>query len=119
MNETLATDLMNSVKSGLHAAVKDRLTSSYNNPLGKVLDDVIAKEADSLRELLLTGVKDAIADPQFREDIRAAIRVKLAKTLVERFGGELEKQVNALKSDPATRARLTIAIDEIVKRAAG
>jgi hypothetical protein len=36
--------------------------------------------------------------------------------LVQRFGGELEKQVNALKSDPTTRARITIAIEEIVKQ---
>jgi len=31
------------------------------------------------------------------------------------LGGELEKQVNVLKSDPATRARITLAIEEIVK----
>lgn len=43
-----------------------------------------------------------------------AVRTTLAKTLVQKFGRELEKQVNALKSDPTTRARITIVIEEIV-----
>jgi hypothetical protein len=40
----------------------------------------------------------------------------LAKVLIQRFGGEMEKQVNVLKSDPTTRARITLAIEEIVKQ---
>lgn len=42
----------------------------------------------------------------------------LAKTLVQRFGGEIEKQVNVFKSDPTTRARITLAIEDIVKQGA-
>lgn len=64
-------------------------------------------------------LEDAIAkslnDTAFTDSIKQAVRQSLAKTLVQKFGGELEKQVNALKSDPLTRARIVLALDEIVK----
>jgi hypothetical protein len=68
-----------------------------------------------MRTLLVEGIKSALSDESFRDQIKAALRTKLAKVLIERFGGELEKQVNTLKSDPATRARITLAIEEIIK----
>jgi hypothetical protein len=65
--------------------------------------------------MLEQAVASCVGDPEFVESIRVAVRQSLAKTLVQRFGGELEKQVNALKSDPITRARITLALEEIVK----
>jgi len=32
------------------------------------------------------------------------------------MGGELEKQVNKLKSNPETRARITLAISDIISQ---
>jgi hypothetical protein len=59
--------------------------------------------------------QSAMLNDEFREQIATQIRHKLASVLVARFGGELEKQVNVLKSDPTTRARITLAIEEIIK----
>ena len=65
--------------------------------------------------LLSDAVKSCVGDEAFREEIKSSTRKVLAKTLVARFGGEIEKQVNALKSDPTTRARIVLAIEEIVQ----
>jgi len=64
--------------------------------------------------MLTEAFTAAVADDAFRAEIGAAIRSRLAKLLVERMGGEVEKAVNRLKSDPATRARITLAIDGAV-----
>jgi hypothetical protein len=109
------SELMQAVKAGLQLAVRDRLANQYNSPLEKVLVGIVEAEKEGLRELLFGSIRSALADPSFREQIAGAVRHKLAKVLVERFGGELEKQVNLLKSDPATRARITLAIEEIVR----
>jgi len=103
------------IRQALADGVRSRLTGSYNNPLDKIISDSLAPSGGQFRVLLEESITGAINDPEFRESIRAAVRSTLAKTLVQRFGGELEKQVNALKSDPITRARITLALEEIVK----
>jgi hypothetical protein len=118
VNEALAAELLAIIRTGLHQAVKDRLGASYNNPLDKLLSGVVEAHDGELRELLVSGIRSALADGDFRTLIHDALREKLAKVLVQRFGGELEKQVNALKSDPATRARITLAIDDILRQGA-
>lgn len=106
--------LVNSLRDGLREAVKSKLTG-YQSPFDNLIKELIAKYDTDFRSLLGGAINSAIGDEKFREEIRDAIRHNLAKTLVQRFGGELEKQVNALKSDPTTRARITLAIEEIVK----
>ena len=108
-------ELEDAIKAGIGAAVKDCLSRSYNNPLEKCLDGIIQQHGEELRSLMIDAISSSLIDADFRDQVRAAIRHKLAKTLIERFGGELEKQVNVLKSDPATRARIVLAIEEIVK----
>lgn len=107
--------LENAIRDGLREGVKQRLAVTYNNPLEKVINAAITGRAGEFREILDEGLASCVGDPDFREEIKSSVRTILARTLVQRFGGELEKQVNALKSDPATRARITIAIEDIVK----
>ena len=115
MDDKNVADLMSAIKDGLRQAVRDRLMSNYGeSPFARALNDVVGDQAGTLRELLVSSLTLALGDPAFRVEIAAAVRTRLAKILVERFGGELEKQVNTLKSDPTTRARLTLAIQEIV-----
>jgi hypothetical protein len=115
MDDALTKELLGAVKSGLHAAIKDKL-AGYNSPLEKLMANVVEQHAPELRALLVESISTAISDDGFRQAIRDGLRSKLGKILVERFGGELEKQVNLLKSDPVTRARITVAIEEIISK---
>lgn len=108
--------VINALGDGVREAVKHRLTGSYNNnPLDKLIDSVIAEKSGEIKQLLSESLMSCLTDQNFRENIGTSVRAHMAKTLVARFGGELEKQVNVLKSDPSTRARITLAIEEIVK----
>jgi len=97
-------------------AVKTKLTG-YNSPLDKLIEETISGHRSEFRQLLEEGISSAIDSNEFRTEIVTAVNRSLATSLVQRFGGEIEKQVNVLKSDPTTRARITIAIEEIVKSA--
>jgi len=46
--------------------------------------------------------------------MKEEMKRKLARVLITQFGGELEKSVNKLKSDPTTRAKITVAIDSVI-----
>lgn len=111
----LESMLVRAIQDGMREGIKNKLTQSYQNPLDDLMKQAVAKHDAAIRSMLSDALASAIGDVQFREEIKAAVRHTLAKTLISRFGGELEKQVNVLKSDPTTRARITLAIEEIVK----
>ncbi len=104
------------IRDGIREGIKKRFTDSYNSPLEKVVSESIAKHTPKFRTILEDAIGSCLNDAEFTGDIQQAVRQSLAKMLVQRFGGELEKQVNALKSDPITRARIVMALDEIVKQ---
>ena len=106
-------EMQRAVSEGLRKAVADKL-SGYNSPLDKVLADAVAAKSGDIRGLLVESITSCFTEQDFRQQIATAVRHKLAQILIQRFGGELEKQVNTLKSDPATRARIILAIEEIV-----
>lgn len=108
--------LENALRDGLRDGVKAKLSSSYNNPFEKMIEDSIKKQEPELRSILDDALSSCLKDKDFRSSVAESVRGVMARTLVQRFGGELEKQVNVLKSDPATRARITLAIEEIVKQ---
>lgn len=107
--------LMNAARDGIREGLTKRLSSNYSNPLDKVIDNAVLASTSELSVLASDAIRNALTSEGFKGMIEQAIRAQLAKQLVARIGGELEKQVNALKSDPATRARITVAIDEIIK----
>lgn len=111
--------IVDAIRGGLRSALEDRMKRSYDNPFDKLLTQCIEKESESIRGIVSKAIQGCINDPEFSEDMRRQLRSVLAKTLVQRFGGELEKAVNALKSDPTTRARITLAIEEIVRTSKG
>jgi len=101
------------IREGLQKGIVSQL-SGYNSSLSKLIEEQLKERSGAIKTLLESSIQSAVGDPVFVEEIKAAVRTTLAKTLVQKFGGELEKQVNALKSDPTTRARITLAIEEIV-----
>lgn len=106
--------LIDAIKDGLRKGIADKITG-YGSPLDALIKSVIEGHSGALRSLLDSAITTAINTDSFQKEITAAVHRNLAKTLVQRFGGEVEKQVNILKSDPTTRARITLAIEEIVK----
>lgn len=106
--------LEESIRDAVRGSFVEKL-KGYNSPLDGLLKQAIEKHSGALFSMLSDAVDSFLKDEQMRADIAAAVRQSLAKQLVQKFGGELEKQVNVLKSDPATRARITVAIAEIMK----
>lgn len=106
--------LDNAIRDGIREGIKAQF-AGYRSPLEKLVTSAIDAHSVKFRSLLEESISACVSNDDFRKEIRGAVQRTLAKTLVQRFGGEIEKQVNVLKSDPTTRARITLAIEEIVK----
>lgn len=105
--------VLDALKGGLCDAAK-KVFTEYQSPGMKMVSEAVTKNAQMLNDLVAEAMVEAVKDPAFRTEFKAAMRTTLAKQLVQKFGGELEKTVNRLKSDPITRAKITAALDEII-----
>lgn len=56
-----------------------------------------------------------IKDKQFVADVNIQFKHKIAKVMVGKMEGAVEKAADKLRNDPALRARMIIAIEEMIK----
>jgi hypothetical protein len=105
---------LDAIRDGVREGIKQKFNSSYNNPLDSIVTAALGRHKDDIVSLISESIGSLLGNTEFRDSIKAQVASQMSKQLVQKFGGELEKQVNALKSDPATRARITLAIDSIV-----
>ena len=101
------------VQKAMDSAITSELVG-YNKPLSKLTERVIEAHSDELFTLVDGEFSSLIGGDGFKDALREALNKKLARTLIHRMGGELEKQVNSLKQNPQTRAKIMLAISQIV-----
>ena len=105
--------IMEQVGKALNECMVKELVG-YNKPLSKLTERVISENETKLFKLISEEFDQLLDSTIFKKSLKQALNDKLAKVLVSRMGGELEKQVNALKADPRTRAKITMAIDAML-----
>jgi len=110
---SLEQQIIDQLKKCIPEAISSELVG-YNKPLSKLTSSVIEANEGELFELINGEFSNLIGGSEFREVLKSELNNKLAKILIQRMSGELEKQVNALKQNPETRAKITLAISEIV-----
>lgn len=113
MNEAIETKILLAAKKAIGEAITTELIG-YNKPLNKLTQSVIEANSSELFSLINDEFSNLLSGDDFKEELKGALRQKLAKTLIARMGGELERQVNELRQNPQTRAKITLAITEIV-----
>lgn len=105
------------VTEGIKEAVKSRVGSGYGDSgLNKLIDQVVASRQEKIRGLLEEAFDDALKG-DFRENLKTACSHKLAKIIVSKCEGEIERRANDLRSSPEFRAKVTLAIEKAVKEA--
>jgi len=105
--DTLETRILNSVNSGLEKAIAQELVG-YDKPLSKLTSRVLEDNSDALYGLINREFSVLLNGEGFRLALKQALNKKLAQTLIDRMGGELEKQVNKLKSNLQRLGRLPL-----------
>ncbi len=106
--------IVNTAKTAIKESIINNLTG-YNSPFNKMANDVIMQHEAEFKKLFETEVASLINSDDFKSAMSEALHTRLAKILVSKLGGELEKRVNSLKQDPTTRAKITVAISNIIE----
>lgn len=106
-------EVLQQVNESIAKSIAEKMTG-YNSPLGKIVDNVITKHEGVIFDLVNGHVAASLSSIELRKELAEAVNKKIARLLIQRVEGELEKRVNALRADPIARARIDIAISEAV-----
>lgn len=106
-------EILKTAKLAITEAIVKELTG-YNKPLSKLTERVIEDNSASLYSLINDEFAGLLKSENFKEALKEALNAKLARTLISRMGGELEQQVNTLKANPATRAKIMVTINDLI-----
>lgn len=111
----LETAILNSAKDAVNKSIVSALTEGYNSPMKKLCEQVLEEHLSTIKELINAEVVETISSAEFKEALKEALLHKLAKTLVSKMQGELEKKVNDLRQNAELRAKLTLKVSELIK----
>ena len=109
----LEQDIISTAHSAITAAIKSQL-EGYNSPLQPLIKKVIEQRSPEIEAMLNESVTEALAG-NFRVAMKDACSRKLAKVIISKSEGEIEKQANELRSSVPFRAQLTLAIDKCIR----
>lgn len=101
-------------QEAVHAKVAEHLGSSYNSPLNSILSEVITEHRDELKKIFDIALREAFEHEHFKNAVHDAFNHKLAKVMVSKLEGSVEKAVDAMRQDQTLRAKMILAIEEII-----
>lgn len=111
---TLETDVHNAINNAIAKGLSDALSNSYNSPLVKYAQNVVAKYQQPIEQIFDDVVKDGIQTAEFKSRVRDVLLSKIAKTMISGVDGSIDKTINLMKQDQVFRSRLTLAVNGLV-----
>lgn len=111
-------DIQEQIEKNVGEAIKKSLDSylgGYQSPLNPIIAQVVKKHKPKLVEAVSSALDSLTSSESFKKELIEALNAKLARTIISKMDGELEKRLNDLRANPTTRARITLAIEKIVK----
>lgn len=110
----LEQDILQQVQTAMKKAIQENLVA-YNSPLRKLTDRVVEENSDEIHEVMNTAFKSVIRTGEFKATVLQEFEHKVAKLLVSQLSGQVEKAVHALKQDPKMKAKMILAIEDIIE----
>lgn len=88
---------------------------NYNRVLLSMVEEAMENQRSQIMEVLDDTLTSVVSNPEFRATVKAEFQHKVAKTLVGKLEGTVEKAVEVYKQNPTLRAKIIIAIENMVK----
>ena len=110
---SLEKDVLKSVQVSIDKAILTTLTD-YNSPLKKIILEVVAQNSNELKSIILESFEKVIRTEDFKQSIINGFSHKVARTIISNNDGLFEKVSNELKQDASFKAKMTLAVSNVV-----
>ena len=108
----LEEEILNATKTILINGIK--ALDGYNNPTKSIVNSVIKEYEPSISLLFKDAIEKTIRSDNFKEELQKLISQKIVRELVSQSESSISRIVQKMKQDETFRARLTLAVDNIV-----
>ena len=111
--------IVDAVRDGIGKIIADKIGGYGETPLNKMIERAVLSRHEQFTALI-EGSIDAALSGESRKYLSDAISHKIARALVTKMEGQIEKSVNDIRNNPTMRARITLAVErEIVAMTKG
>ena len=117
MNKITLTE--KEIKEVVIEGLKEKIANRYTH---QAVEDVIKEvmDEDESREKLKSFVRECLSfvkgDKAFEKMVKEEFQHKVAKSMVGKLEGTVERAVDAIRQDQTLRAEMILAIEKIVKK---
>jgi hypothetical protein len=108
----LEEEILNATKTILINGIKS--LDGYNNPTKSIVNLVIKEYEPSISILFKDAIEKTIRSDNFKEELQKLISQRIVRELVSQSESSIARIVQKMKQDETFRARLTLAVDNIV-----
>ena len=108
----LEEEILNATKTILINGIKS--LDGYNNPTKSLVNSVIEEYEPSISLLFKNAVETTIRSDNFKEELQKLISQRIVRELVGQSESSIARIVQKMKQDETFRARLTLAVDNII-----
>lgn len=110
----LQEKILSVVQSSMHECMKSVLVG-YQSPLNALIVNVVGQYKDELTTILKDAFGSVIRTEDFKQSILNGLSHKLARSMIAGNDSAFEKITNDLKQDHVFRARLAVAVANVVE----
>jgi hypothetical protein len=100
-------------QAAIHESVKKVLTE-YGSPLHKLVHSVVDENAKELRGLISDSFTKAIRTEDFKKSVLDAFSHKVSRSIISNNDGLFDKVSNELKQDAVFKAKMALAVSNVV-----
>ena len=108
----LEEEILNATKTILINGIKS--LDGYNNPTKSLVNSVIKEYEPSISIIFKDAIEKTIRSDNFKEVLQKLIAQRIVRELVGQSESSIARIVQKMKQDETFRARLTLAVDNIV-----
>lgn len=110
----LESIVRNQLKASVGEAVIKTLTSGYQSPFAKLVGDVFESERKNTEKIVKEVFNEVISTDEFKKSLKEEFQRKVAKALIGKMSGQVEKAVNELTKDPTFRPKLILSVNNLI-----
>lgn len=110
----LESDILSVVQSSVNDSIKAVL-NGYNSPLSKLVANVIEYHSEELKTIISDSFNYVIKQGDFKASIIQAFSHKVSRSIISNNDGLFDKVSNELKQDSQFKAKMTLAVANVVE----
>jgi hypothetical protein len=111
---SLESDILQVMQHSIDETIKSVLTG-YNSPLTKLVAEVVVNHSGELKSIISDSFAQVIRTDDFKQSIVNAFSHKVAKTIISNNDGLFDKVSNELKQDAGFKAKMVLAVSNIIE----